>query len=360
MRRGPRADPKVSFLTRAAWRPRVCKGKRDFRHKRGRLLTRYRFSAAQTLSLASTAIVAAVLGIAVIVVWATLTRAAINDARVGLDRSVRQLAMVTASGVRTTQVRFARVAEDAAIRNALASPEPQSLGAARATLRRLDVRPDSGLPIELWSETGRRLGSVGTDSGETIGLNIPAEAPEPESIRGRGLDSLRIVDSVQIGELQRVGGRTLFWLVMPVRDGDKLLGFVATRRHIASNPQTEATIRELSGNSAAGYYRNADGSTWTSFGGFPESPRGLHPIQRRWKGGTYSARGTRAVRRSPGRRYPARVGDGGAARRHPDGRERDRATARAARRDAHSGGRAHHVVRGSARAPTPHRADERR
>jgi signal transduction histidine kinase len=216
--------------------------------------------------------VAAVLGIAIVVVWATLTRAAINDAQVGLNRSVRQLVLVTGGGIRTTQVRFARVAEDAAIRSALASPAPQSLGAARAALRRLDVRPDSGLPIELWSETGRRLGSVGSDSGETIGLNIPAEEPEPESIHGRGLDSLRIVDSVQIGELQRVGGRTLFWIVMPVRDGNKLLGFVATRRHIASNPQTEATIRELSGNSAAGYYKNADGSVWTTFGGFPESP----------------------------------------------------------------------------------------
>jgi signal transduction histidine kinase len=222
--------------------------------------------------LASTAIVAAVLGIAVIVVWATLTRAATNDARIGLNRSVRQLVMVTGSSLRTTQVRFVRVAEDPAIRSALVSPAPQNLSAARAALRRLDVRPDSGLPIELWSETGRRLGAVGTDSGETIGLNIPAESSEPESIHGRGLDSLRIVDSVQIGELQRVGGRTLFWLVMPVREGDKLLGFVATRRHIASNPQTEATIRELSGNSATGYYRNADGSTWTSFGGFLETP----------------------------------------------------------------------------------------
>lgn len=180
--------------------------------------------------------------------------------------------MVTGNGIRTSQVRFARVAEDAAIRNALVSPAPQSLGAARAALRRLDVRPDSGLPIELWSETGRRLGPVGTDSGETIGLNIPAEEPEPESIHGRGLDSLRIVDSVQIGELQRVGARTLFWVVMPVREGNKLLGFVARRQHIGSNPQAEVTIRELSGNSAAGYYRNADGSVWTTFGGLPESP----------------------------------------------------------------------------------------
>ena len=207
-----------------------------------------------------------------VVVWITLTRAAINDARVGLDRSVRQLATVTVNGLRTTQVRFVRVAEDTAILNALRSPAPRNLDAARAALRRLGVRPDSGLPIELWGENGRRLGSVGTDSGETIGLNVPAEASEPETIGGRGLDSLRIVDSVQIGELQRVGRRTLFWLVMPVRDSGKLLGFVASRRHLASNPQTEATIRELSANSAMGYWRNADGSTWTSFGGFAETP----------------------------------------------------------------------------------------
>jgi signal transduction histidine kinase len=176
------------------------------------------------------------------------------------------------NSIRTGQLRFARVAEDSAIRAALQSPAPRNLDAARAALRRLGVRPDSGLPIELWGQDGRRLGSVGTDSGETLGLNIPAETNESESISGRGLDSLRIVDSVQIGELQRVGGRTLYWLVIPVLDSGKLFGFVASRRHIASNTQTEATIRELSGNSATGYWRNVDGSAWTSFGGFPETP----------------------------------------------------------------------------------------
>jgi len=232
-------------------------------------LTRRRLSAAQTLSIASTAIVVAVLGIAVVVVWVTLTRAAVNDARTGLDRAVRQLVNVTVNGVRTGQLRYSRVAEDTAIRNALRTPEPRNFDAARGALRRLGVRPDSGLPIELWNETGGRLASVGTDSGGTIGLNIPAES-ESESISARGLDSLRIVDTAQIGELQRVGGRTLFWFIVPVRESGKLLGFVALRRHIASNPQTEATIRELS--SATGYWRNVDGSTWTSVGGFPESP----------------------------------------------------------------------------------------
>ena len=235
-------------------------------------LKRYRLSAAQALSLASTGIVAAVLAVAILVVSATLRRSTLRDAQIGLDRSVRQLASVTANNMRAGQLRFARAAEDPSIHSALASPTAANLHAARTVLRRLGIQPDSGLPVEVWGETGEKLGSVGSDSGETVGLNIPAETPEPETLVGRGLDSLRIVDSVQIGELQRVGGRSLFWLVIPVRDDGKLLGFIATRRHISPNPQTEATIRELSGNSATGYWRNVDGSTWTSFGGFPETP----------------------------------------------------------------------------------------
>jgi signal transduction histidine kinase len=226
-----------------------------------------------------------VLAIAVVVVWVTLTRSALRDAQVGLDRSVRQLVTVSANTVRTGQLRYARVAEDTSIRAALVSPAPTNVAAARAALRKLGVRPDSGLPIELWDAQGRRVASVGSDSGASLQLSIPSEVADQSSIRDRGLDSLRIVDSAQLGQLERVGTRAMFWLVMPVRIGDKLLGFVASRRHIAPGPQTEATIRELRGNAASGYYRNVDGSTWTSFGGLPDippdsSPNGAERVRR--------------------------------------------------------------------------------
>ena len=235
-------------------------------------VTKHRFSAAETLSFASSAIVASVLAVALAVVWATMTRSALRDARVALNRSVRQLVAVSANAIRTGESRFSRVAEEPAVRAALASPEPANVDAARAALRKLGVRPDSGLPIELWDRDGHRLAAVGSDSGSALRLVLPEEAADPASMRSRGLASLRITDSAQIGELERVGNRAFFWLVMPVRTDGRLLGFVAERRHIAAGPQTETTIRELSGNSTSGYYRNVDGSTWTSFGGFPESP----------------------------------------------------------------------------------------
>ena len=215
---------------------------------------------------------AAVLGIAVLVVWLTLTRAAVRDAQVGLDRGVRQLVAVISNSIRGGQTRYTRAAEDPAIRAALSQPDPRNVASAKATLARLGISPDSGLPLELWNASGARIASVGTDTEPSVDISLPAETPEPTSIRNRGLDSLRIVDSTQLGELQRIGTRSLFWLVMPVRADGKLLGFVASRRHIGTNPQTEATIRELGSNSPSGYYRNIDGTTWTSFGGLAESP----------------------------------------------------------------------------------------
>src|SRR5262249_57344070 len=72
-------------------------------------VTKYRSSAAQTLSLASTAIVASVLAVSLAVVWATMTRSTLRNARVGLNRSVRQLVVVSANSIRMGELRFARV-----------------------------------------------------------------------------------------------------------------------------------------------------------------------------------------------------------------------------------------------------------
>jgi signal transduction histidine kinase len=65
-----------------------------------------------------------------------------------------------------------------------------------------------------------------------------------------------------------------FWLVMPIVREGKAVGYLAHERRIAVSPQTEETIRELSGDSAVGYYHNVDGSIWTTFGGIAaEAPK---------------------------------------------------------------------------------------
>src|SRR5262249_22825812 len=79
--------------------------------------------------------------------------------------------------------------------------------------------------------------------------------------------SLRPVDSLQLGALYRREERVYFWVILPVVARGKAIGYLAQERRIAVNPQTEQTIRELSGDSAVGYYHNVDGTVWTRCGG---------------------------------------------------------------------------------------------
>jgi hypothetical protein len=232
-----------------------------------------RLSTAQTLSLVTAGIVLVVLVTALVVVRHALTQAALDSAQDRLDRSVRQLANVTATNVRTSRARYAAVARDPAIIASLRDDDgTRSTASAEAALKRLSAPTDSGLPIELWSANGRRVAFVGDDVKQTVQLQMPSESPTSRAMRP-GLDSLHPGDSLQVGLLsRREDNRTGLWLAMPVMVGSNVLGFILQARRIARNPQTEQTIRELSGNSAAGFYHNVDGSNWTTFGGEPAQP----------------------------------------------------------------------------------------
>src|SRR5690242_5384020 len=78
-----------------------------------------RLSTAQTLSLVTAGIVLVVLATAVIAVRHALTQSALDSAQDRLDRSVRQLAAVSASNLRATRLRFLAVAQDSAIVSSL-------------------------------------------------------------------------------------------------------------------------------------------------------------------------------------------------------------------------------------------------
>lgn len=233
-----------------------------------------RLSTAQTLSLVTLGVVIAVLGTAMIVVWVTLTRSAVAVEQDRIQRSVKQLVAVTVNGLVQARPRYSGFAHDTAVVNALNAPRPATAGAARAVLERISAPTDSGLPIELWTADGKRVAFVGNDIGlgDSVSLNVRGEGPAVDRSIRPGLDAIRAVDSVQLGALYRVADRTYFWLVIPVLSHDSAIGYIAQQRRIAANPQTEATIRELSGYAATGYYHNADHSTWTSFGGKPTVP----------------------------------------------------------------------------------------
>jgi signal transduction histidine kinase len=227
---------------------------------------------AQTLSLVAASVVIVVLGTAMIVVWYTLTRSAVSDVEDRIQRSVTTLATGIATGMRSAQPRYSSVTRDTAVTRVLTTPGSKDVRGVEAALRRLASPTDSGLPIELWNASGQRVALVGDDVQEVTNLEKPRESGLPAGTIHTGLDSLRPVDSLQLGALYRRDNRMYFWIVLPITRRGKPIGYLAQERRIAINPQTEQTIRELSGDSAVGYYHNVDGTTWTTFGGVVANP----------------------------------------------------------------------------------------
>jgi signal transduction histidine kinase len=215
------------------------------------------------LPLLMSVVLAAVLTTALAATYSTMRSTALVAAKDRLMRATRQIAAVGASGLAAQNSRYAAVAADSAVRRALARPGRSTEAAARAALGRLSLPADSGMAVELWSSTGRRVAFVGRDVPVTMREDLHADLPERISL---ALDprATRIPDSLRLGPLYSDAGRMHFWLIMPVVDRGRMVGYIAHQRRIAPGPQTIQTLRELSGDSVDMYWRNVDGSSWST------------------------------------------------------------------------------------------------
>jgi signal transduction histidine kinase len=215
------------------------------------------------LPLLMSAVLAVVLSIALIVTYSTLRASALGVVRDRLTRATRQIATVASSGVLTQHTRYVRAARDSAILRALARPGPATARAAQEALGRLAQPNDSGMAVELWSATGSRIAFHGNDVAVTMREDMRDELPERITL---ALDPAapRIPDSLRVGPLYRDQDRMHFWLVMPVIRNGRVLGYITHQRRIATSAQTLQTLRELSGDSVSLYWRNVDGSNWST------------------------------------------------------------------------------------------------
>jgi signal transduction histidine kinase len=211
--------------------------------------------------------------------YSSLTRSARKTAQSSLSRATQQLARIGETGRATAAARYHVVANDSAMRSALRAAndstshrltESQDSTLSRLLARLRPANDSLGLPIELWSASGKRVAFVGSDRFK------PRRETDDRRITGTpsfdGLDSIAPADSLQYGKLYQSDGHMRLWTVLPVIEGSRVAGYVARQAAVAVNSSTEASLRELAGHTIYSFYKNADGSGWTSLSGRIANP----------------------------------------------------------------------------------------
>ena len=226
------------------------------------------------LPLVIIALLAITLAIKLAFTYATLTQAAQRGMAERLHGASDQLATLTEAGLANMRARMRGIARDTTLIGALrrgregnaaippGSPEEASL---RAVLTRsLTGRPDPGATAELWTADGQRVAHAGADLRSGVEIRTGSDMlPVPIE----GLTGLSATDSVQIGALHVADSGVYFWAVAPVLDNGSRVGYLARRYRMDTPSRAETTVRGLFGDEVSAYYRNADGSVWTSLSG---------------------------------------------------------------------------------------------
>jgi signal transduction histidine kinase len=236
---------------------------------------RFRMSLARKLSLLTGAVIAVSLLIVLGVAYEVLTASAITGASESLGRATRQLASLAETSIRQTRARYDSLARDAAVRRALApgaATDDSVVAGAERALARVTTPVDSGLPAELWSADGRRVALVGSADPAVPESPVTGRLLGAPRVPHAGIDDVAATDSLQFGRLYATAGRVYFWIVQPIVEQGRAIGYIAHQRRVATNPQADRSIRALAGEGVSMYYRNADGSVWSSAGGSPASP----------------------------------------------------------------------------------------
>jgi signal transduction histidine kinase len=108
----------------------------------------------------------------------------------------------------------------------------------------------SPLPVELWDAAGRRVAYAGPD----IGAGAPRLAPASGSA---------------FGPMYPSGGRVYFWIVTPVTEGGRRIGYVAYQRRLTGPREAQQLLGDLIGQDVELYMRNAAGDVWAASPGEP-------------------------------------------------------------------------------------------
>jgi signal transduction histidine kinase len=213
-----------------------------------------------------TAVLVGVLALSLFLTYSTLTRSAEGASRDRLTRASRQVAGTVQAAVQDRLERLRAVGRDSAVRDALRGSGVDTARVAQA-LEQLRNAADSAaqLPVEVWDASGRRIAYVGGDV---------ADGRPP-------------LDEAPFAPLYASGGRVYFWILAPIEEGGRRLGYIVQQRRVIGPHEANRTLRDLIGEEVALYMRNAASDVWSASPGDP----GVGPSHRdTTTAGTYSVR----------------------------------------------------------------------
>lgn len=223
------------------------------------------------IPLLMSAILVVVMGVALLATYQSLRDTSLDRARQRLSRATRQFAASAVDGLEMARQRYTAAARDTLVVRALRGARVDPSRALERVQREAgDQTP--GLPVELWSVSGRRVAFIGTD----VAFNMQqrrGQSPLPERITTAIDDDLGVApDSLRVTPLYSEGEHAYFWFVFPVRDANRVVGFITHQRRITPSGRATAILRDFSGDSVSVYYRNVDGSFWSRRAGVAMPP----------------------------------------------------------------------------------------
>lgn len=172
-----------------------------------------------------------------------------------LQRLTRQLSDLLATSVAQRSQAMRGVAADSAIHALLRAPGAAASAGALTRLRHMGTPADSELVVAVLDAQGRQV--------LTGGSSVPADAGTVLEV----IEASQHPDSVHYGRFYTAADSVFYWVVAPVLDGRLVLGHIAQRRRLVSQPRVEQQIRELSGEDVTIYFATDSGSAWTTLSG---------------------------------------------------------------------------------------------
>jgi len=232
------------------------------------------------LPLLVIAVLIATLATSVALAYREVRHSAELAAGARIQAASRQLASLSALSVAQRAKLLREVAENPAVKRAVASPALNSDTASdtHAALHRLVLPSDSMLAIELWSADGQLVHSIG---GPPVTPRSSGDTHQSFPVPGHGAPQTSMPKDTNTQFLpffETRDSQVYYWLTIAVTDAGQRIGWIAEQAHIRSRPNTDRQINGLLGDHTVAYFRNDTGTFWTTVGGIPIAHPANAPI----------------------------------------------------------------------------------